>query len=469
MKEYEVVIGLEIHAELDINTKIFCSCKKSFGESPNSNACPVCVGFPGTLPILNKRAVEQTIMAGLVVGSRINEKAIFERKNYFYPDLGKAYQISQLEEPICIGGGITLSSGKFIRLNRIHLEEDAGKLIHTFSGAEIDYNRGGLALIESVTEPDISSAEEAIEFLTKLRDLFVFSDVAKCRMEKGEMRCDVNLSIKEKENPVLGKRTEMKNLNSFKSVARAIEFETKRQIDILNSGGKIVQETRRWDDEKGESYSMRTKGDSTDYRYFPDPDILQVNISREIVEKLRKKIPLMPEERKIKYVEELNLPEYDAQILTSSKKLSHFFEECLSYLNEPKEISNWIMTEIMKLTVGDIIPITAKYLTDIIRLLLKGKITRSNSKQLLYEVCQTKEDPAVVAKKLGMTESVSDREIVLIVERILDKNPKALQQYAENPDKIVQFFTGGVMKETRGKADPTLTKKIIFDSILKRI
>ena len=266
--DYDIVIGLEIHAELNTNTKIFCGCPNKFGVSPNTNCCPVCVGMPGALPVPNKKAVELTIKAGLSVGSIINDMAVFERKNYFYPDLSKAYQISQLVKPICLGGGITLDSGKFIRLNRIHLEEDAGKLIHSFDETEIDYNRGGVPLIESVTEPDISSAEEALEFLTKLRNRFVFSDVAKCRMEQGGMRCDVNLSVKPKGSSVFGTRTEMKNLNSFKAVARAIEYESNRQMDALDRGEVILQETRKWDDERGISFSLRTKTDSQDYRYF---------------------------------------------------------------------------------------------------------------------------------------------------------------------------------------------------------
>lgn len=464
-KKYDVVIGLEIHAELDLNTKIFCSCKKSFGELPNSHACPVCVGFPGTLPILNKKAVEYTIMAGLVVGSKINDKAIFERKNYFYPDLSKAYQISQLEQPICIGGGITLSNGKFVRLNRIHLEEDAGKLIHTFSGTEIDYNRGGLALIESVTEPDISTAEEAVEFLTKLRDLFVFSNIAKCRMEKGEMRCDVNLSIKKKGSNILGKRTEMKNLNSFKSVSRAIAFETQRQIKLIEKGEIIEQETRKWDDELGESFSMRSKENANDYRYFPDPDILQVTIPKDFVENLKKQIPLMPEEKKLKYITEYGLPEYDAQILTSSKNISLFFDDCVKILNEPKEISNWIMTEFMKLIKDDIIPISAKNFIELLKMLLNNKITRSNAKELFYKIFESDADSIQTAKQLGMLESISDAEIKDIVKNLLNQNEKAVQQYAENPNKILQFFVGGVMKATRGKADPNLTKKIIIQLI----
>ncbi len=466
-KQYDIVIGLEIHAELNTKSKIFCSCKNSFGESPNTNCCPVCMGFPGTLPILNKKAVEKTITAGLACGSQINEKAVFERKNYFYPDLSKAYQISQLAHPICLGGGIKLSNGKFVRLNRIHLEEDAGKLIHSFSSTEVDYNRGGLALMEAVTEPDISSADEAVEFLTKLRDLFVFSGVGKCRMEKGEMRCDVNLSIKEKGSKTLGERTEMKNLNSFRSIHKAIQNEAKRQIDLIESGQKVLQETRKWDDEKEQNTPMRSKEDTQDYRYFPDPDILEVKIDKDFVKALKEKMPMLAHARREKYVNEFNLPQYDADVLTSSKTVSDFFNQAVELLNQPKEISNWIMTDIMKLIVDDVIPISATHLVDIIQLVLQKKITRNNAKDLLESVCKTKSSPLEIAKKSGMLETISQKQIEQIVEMLIEANQSSALQYAENQNKIMQFFMGRVMKETRGKADPTLTQKVIAEKLSK--
>ena len=278
MQDYDIVIGLEVHAELKTKSKVFCSCKNQFGSLPNTNCCPVCVGLPGALPILNKKAVELVIKAGLSIDSEINNLAVFERKNYFYPDLAKAYQISQLVRPICVGGYIDLKERR-VRVNRIHLEEDAGKLIHSTQaiGTLIDYNRGGVPLMELVTEPDITSADEAVEFLTKLRQRYIFADVADCKMEQGGMRCDVNISVKPKGSTVLGERTEMKNLNSFKSVHRAITYEANRQIEILRNGGKISQETRKWDDNHGKSISMRKKETSQDYRYFPDPDMLAVS------------------------------------------------------------------------------------------------------------------------------------------------------------------------------------------------
>ena len=348
---YDVVIGLEIHAELNTKTKVFCSCKNQFGDEPNTNTCPVCTGMPGALPILNRHAVELAIKSGLSFGCAISPYSVFERKNYFYPDLSKAYQISQLVYPLCVGGKIVLDSGKTIRLNRIHLEEDAGKLTHISKavGTLVDYNRGGTPLIEMVTEPDISSADEAVEFLKKVREALVFEGIANCKMEEGGMRCDVNLSLKPKGSKEYGTRTEMKNLNSFKSVQRAIEYEAKRQAEILSTGGVIVQETRKWDDDKGKSSAMRTKEQAQDYRYFPDPDLLPLEISKEDVEAIAKEMVMLPADRRNMYVEKFGLPEYDAQILTSTKYISDYFEKCVSYFDAPKKISNWIMVDLLKL------------------------------------------------------------------------------------------------------------------------
>lgn len=465
--DYEVVIGLEIHAELNTKTKIFCSCQNKFGQAPNTNCCPVCTGMPGALPVLNKEAVLLTIKAGLSCGCDINDYAVFERKNYFYPDLSKAYQISQLVRPICLGGGITLSSGKKIRLNRIHLEEDAGKLIHGFNETYIDYNRGGVPLIESVTEPDISSSEEAIEFLTKLRNRFIFSGVANCKMEQGGMRCDVNLSVRKKGDSQFGTRTEMKNLNSFKSVASAIEYEANRQIELVSRGEKIVQETRKWDDERGISTSMRSKEDSQDYRYFPDPDLLTVKISREEVEKLKKGLPLSREERLEKYTQEYLIPQKEGEILVSSKIISDFYDECVEKLNQPKEISNWILSEILKSDCSERMPLTSDNLICIIKLLLDKKITRSNAKDLLAKVIESGKDAMTLAKECDMLSGVSQETIMGIIDGLIASNPKAVSDFEKTPDKVVQFFIGGTMKETRGKADVGFAKQYILSKLSK--
>ena len=489
MKDYEIVIGLEIHAEVNTNSKVFCSCKNEFGSAPNTNCCPVCVGLPGALPVLNKKAVEYTIKAGLALGCEINDIAVFERKNYFYPDLSKAYQISQLVKPLCLGGGIELDNGKFARLNRIHLEEDAGKLTHKNQtiGTLVDYNRGGIPLMEIVTEPDISSADEAVEFLTKLRRTLIYSGVANCRMEQGGMRCDVNLSVKEKGSNVLGTRTEMKNLNSFKMVRRAIEYEAKRQIEELESGGKIVQQTRKWDDNKGKSFPMRSKENSNDYRYFPDPDLLTIEIDREDVEAIRKTIPLLAEGRKKIYVEQYGLPEYDAKILTNDKFISDYFENCLKIAHMPKQISNWIMTDVLKLLkdypTEDLTNIISeKNLMEIISLVEKREITRPNSKAL-FEIVSTatisrnadkfeNEDltkdestEEINAKKLaeqnGMLNSFSHEELVTAVENALANFPNARKDYNETPDKVLRFYIGKVMAFSKGLANPQEAEKLL--------
>ena len=464
MQEYDVVIGLEVHSELKTNAKVFCSCKNQFGQAPNTNCCPVCVGLPGALPVLNKKAVELVIKAGLTMDCEINDLAVFERKNYFYPDLAKAYQISQLVRPICIGGKIKLKN-KEVRLNRIHLEEDAGKLVHSTAaiGTLIDYNRGGVPLMELVTEPDISSAEEAVEFLTKLRQRLIFAGVAECKMEQGGMRCDVNISVKKKGSKELGERTEMKNLNSFKSVYRAINYEANRQIEVLENGGKIIQETRKWDDNHGKSVSMRKKETSSDYRYFPDPDMLAVEIPRGDVENLKKTLPLMPEELKAKYMTEYGLTEYESDILTKEKDLSDYFNETVENFNKPKEVSNWILTEVLsKLKEGnDEILISPKDLAKILKLVENKTVTRTNAKEILTRVWENGEDIDKLAKEYGG--NVDNEALKKIVETIINGNPKAVEDYrtSDTPEKVFRWFIGQVMKETRGKANAVKAEEYV--------
>ena len=467
MQGYDIVIGLEVHSELKTNSKVFCSCKNQFGQAPNTNCCPVCVGLPGALPALNKKAVELVIKAGLTMGCEINELAVFERKNYFYPDLAKAYQISQLVRPICIGGQIELKDKK-VRLNRIHLEEDAGKLVHSTAaiGTLIDYNRGGVPLMELVTEPDISSADEAVEFLTKLRQRLIYAGVAECKMEQGGMRCDVNISVKKAGSSELGERTEMKNLNSFKSVYRAINYEAKRQIEVLENGGKIVQETRKWDDNHGKSISMRKKETSSDYRYFPDPDMLAVEIPREDVERIKKTLPLMPEELKTKYMSEYGLSEYESDILTKEKELSDYFNDTLSHYNNPKEVTNWILTEILnrvKDQESDEIKISPCDLAKILKFVEDKTVTRTNAKEMLTRVWENSEDVDKLAKEYGG--NISDETLKALVEKIISSNPKAVEDYkiSDTPEKVFRWFTGQVMKETRGKANAKLAEEFIKD------
>lgn len=467
MSEYDIVIGLEIHAELKTKTKVFCACKNQFGSIPNSNTCPVCVGLPGSLPVLNREAVKKTILAGLVIDGIINERGIFERKNYFYPDLSKAYQISQLENSIVLGGHITLDSGKKIRINRIHLEEDAGKLTHRTEavGTLIDYNRGGIPLAECVTEPDISSVEEAVEFLSKLQQRFIYAGVADCKMEEGGMRCDVNLSVKKKGASVLGTRTETKNLNSFKMVARAIEFEAKRQIELLESGERIVQETRKWDDNKGKGFAMRSKETSQDYRYFPDPDLLWIKISKEDIESLKKELPMLPEQRKQKYMTEYGLPEYDANVLTSKKEWSDYYDECCAFAKNKKALANWIMVDMLakmkEEPQNNAMPLSPKQLGDVVNLLEDKKISRTNAKDLFLGLWRTSLDAFSLAKESGWLEGVADDVLHGIVESVILNNPKAVQDYALDSDRVFRFFVGQVMKETKGKANAEIVSRFL--------
>ncbi len=467
---FDIVIGLEIHAELATKTKIFCGCKNEFGNEPNTNTCPICTGMPGALPVLNKRALELAIKAGLSFGCNVSRYTVFERKNYFYPDLSKAYQISQLVYPLNLGGGVKLNSGKYIRLNRIHLEEDAGKLMHISKavGTFVDYNRGGTPLIEIVTEPDFSSAEEVVEFLKKVREILVFENIAKCKMEQGGMRCDVNLSLKRKGSTEFGTRTEMKNLNSFKSVQRAIEYEALRQAEVLASGETVVQETRKWDDDKGKSLAMRTKEKAQDYRYFPDPDMKPVLISGDDIARVREELVMLPADRRKMYVEEFGIPEYDAEILTTTKYISDYFETCVSLYNNPKKISNWIMVELFKLVKNQdkdqdeiVFPITEQRLVAIIKMVEEKVLNKNLALELLAQVIETGEDPTLLAKKLGMLVTISDEEIVALLKKLKSENQKVVEDYKADPDKISGFIVGYVMKNTGGKANSLKIKEYI--------
>lgn len=460
--EYDVVIGLEVHAELKTNTKCFCSCKNESGVEPNTNCCPVCVGLPGALPVLNKKAVEQTIRAGLALGFDINRTAIFERKNYFYPDLAKAYQISQLVKPICIKGHLRVGE-KDIPINRIHLEEDAGKLVHSNDGNTlIDYNRGGVPLIELVTdalqEPHIETADEAIEFLEKLRQIYIYAGVADCLIEKGQMRADVNVSLKPKGSPVYGTKVEMKNIMGFKSVYRAIQYEIERQKEILDDGGKIEQETRKWDDDKGINFTLRTKENSQDYRYFPDPDLLAVNISDAEIKKIKSTMPKLPAELKKIYTEEYGLSEYDADVLLQFKHVCDYYNECIELYRQPKTVCNWITTEIMariktETGAGPIL-IDKADLVWLMKNVDDKKINRLSAKDVLSKIWGTDLHAEQEAKRLNLIIDIDNNALDNIVKNVVNNNPVVVQQYlTENDPKILNYLVGQVMKETRGKAN----------------
>jgi len=456
--KYDVIIGLEVHAELRTESKCFCSCRNTYGSTPNSNCCPVCVGLPGALPVLNKKAVEQTIRAGLALNFDINRTAVFERKNYFYPDLSKAYQISQLEKPICINGHLRVGE-KDIPINRIHLEEDAGKLVHQDNITMIDYNRGGVPLIELVTdalvEPYMETADEAIEFLTKLRQIYIYAGVADCEIEKGQMRADVNISLRPHGSKEFGTKVEMKNIMGFKSVHRAINYEIARQQEILDNGGTIEQETRKWDDEKGISFTLRTKENSEDYRYFPDPDLLAVNISDEIIDNIRATMPALPDELKKKYMEEYGLNEYDTNVILADKAVAEFYEECIAKYPQPKTVSNWITTEVLaRIKDGGAIQISVDDLVWIIKAVDERKVQRLSAKDLLTNIWGTDLNAESEAKARGIMADLSTDFVYEIVDRILREKADVVEQYkAEQDPKILNFLVGQVMRETKGKAN----------------
>lgn len=461
---YDIVVGLEIHAELNSKTKVFCSCENKFGAEPNTLVCPICLGMPGTLPNIDKKCVELAIKSGLMTNCKINQNTIFERKNYFYPDLTKSYQISQLISPLCYDGYVELDSGKKIRIENIHLEEDAGKLVHIGDKSYIDYNRCGVALIETVTRPDISNADEAVEFLTKLRNLFIYGDIANCKLEQGGMRFDVNLSVKPKGSDKLGVRTEMKNLSSFRSVKHAIEYEANRQIQVLENGGTIVEETRKWDDGKNQSLPMRVKDSVNTYRYFPDPDLPQIHIGDQVLEQIKKTIPLSEQQLKSIYKEKYNLPNYDIGVLVSDKKLSDFFNECIKIYDQPKDLSNWILGELLR-NVKDQINITAEQFVQIINMSNQKLISRTNAVPLIAKVMETGEDPQKLAKQMDILNTMNDGDLEPIIDKLLSDNPKAIEDYKTNPDKIMTFFTGQIMKQTRGKANVALAKKLLAEKL----
>lgn len=468
--QYDVIIGLEVHAELKTKSKCFCSCKNEYGSSPNSNCCPVCVGLPGALPVLNKFAVEQTIKAGLALGFEINKTAIFERKNYFYPDLAKAYQISQLEKPICINGHLKVFD-KQIPINRIHLEEDAGKLVHEGKETFVDYNRGGVPLIELVTdalkEPHMETADEAIEFLTKLRQIYIYGGIADCELEKGQMRADVNISLKPKGNDKYGTKVEMKNLMGFKSIHSAINYEIARQKEILDDGGIVEQETRKWDFDKGESYTMRTKENAEDYRYFPDPDLLAVNITDEDIERIRKQLPPLPDEIKEKYITQYGLSEYDTDVILADKKIADFYEECLAFYPKPKSVANWFTTEILaRIKGGAGLGISKENLVWIIRAVDDKKIQRLTAKEFLADIWGKNVDAEAEAKKRGIMADLSSDFVFSILDKVLQEKNAVVEQYKnERDEKILNFLVGQVMKETKGKANAQEVKEKLKEKL----
>lgn len=471
MREYEVIIGLEVHAELSTNSKIYCNCTTEFGADPNTHCCPICTGMPGTLPVLNEKVVEYAVKAGLATNCEIARFSKQDRKNYFYPDLPKAFQTSQYDLPLCEHGhlDINVSTGKKrIGITRIHIEEDAGKLIHdAYTGDTlVDMNRCAVPLIEIVSEPDIRSAEEAVAYMQTLKSILEYLEVCDCKMQEGSLRCDVNLSVRPVGQKEFGTRTETKNLNSFKSIQRSIEFETKRQIEELENGGTIYQETRRFDDAKGIGYAMRTKEDAHDYRYFPEPDLAPIILSDEYIDKIYQTLPEMPHIKKAKYIEEYQLPEYDAEQLTNSKYTAAFFEKAAALCNNPKAVSNWIMTDFTKLLNEAEIEIqdakiTEENLAALIQLIDKGTISSAIAKKVFIQMFETGEDANTIVEKKGLVQISDESAIQEIVKKVVENNPQSVADYKAGKDKAIGFLVGQVMKESRGKANPGIVNKLL--------
>lgn len=465
---YIPVIGLEIHAELLTNSKVFCNCSAEFGGDQNTRCCPVCTGMPGTLPLINQTAVEYAVKAGFALGCDINKFSVFDRKNYFYPDLPKAYQISQLERPLCINGLVPIEvDGKVknIRINRIHLEEDAGKLIHDdFNGVSLaDYNRCGIPLIEIVTEPDIGSAEEAKAFVEKIRLLLQYAGVCDCKMEQGSLRCDVNISIMKPTDTELGTRAEIKNLNSLKSIGRAIDYEIKRQSILLDDGKRVVQETRRFNDNRGETKSMRSKEDAHDYRYFPEPDILQVNFTDEDLDIIKAKLPELPESRYARYTGEYGLSEKDATIIVNEKLLSDFYEGAIKAYNSPKTISTFIIGELLRrVNLGEILieslPFTAENFAQLVEMTDGEKISKNDAKAIFRAMAENGVNPLEYAKEQGLLISNDTSKVNEVIDEILAKNKEIVDQYLAGEMKVFGFLMGMCTKELKGVCTPKIIK-----------
>jgi aspartyl-tRNA(Asn)/glutamyl-tRNA(Gln) amidotransferase subunit B len=472
--EYEPVIGLEVHAQLLTRSKIFCGCSTQFGAEPNTHTCPVCTGLPGSLPVPNRKVVEYTIRAALATHCKIAPHSQFARKNYFYPDLPKGYQISQYELPLATGGYVEIQADgqkKRIGLIRIHLEEDAGKLLHDLSSdrgaaSYVDFNRTGVPLIEIVSAPDIHTSEEAGTYLRKLRAILMFLDICDGNMEEGSFRCDANISLRPKGQKAFGVKTELKNMNSFRNVQKALDYEIRRQTALLDQGGKIVQETRLWDAARGATASMRGKEEAHDYRYFPDPDLVPLAIDPLWVEKIRSGLPELPDDKKERFVRDYGIPEYDAEILTSSKALANYYEECLRSYAKPKIVSNWIMSELLRELKGDEreieqCPVPAGNLSEMLRMIEEGVISGKIAKSVFEEMYRTGKKAPEVVKEKGWVQVTDSSKIEKIVDQVLAGTPGEVEAYRKGKDKLFGFFVGQVMKATQGKANPQMVNQLL--------
>jgi aspartyl-tRNA(Asn)/glutamyl-tRNA(Gln) amidotransferase subunit B len=469
--KYEAVIGLEVHAQLQTNTKIFCGCETRFGEEANTHTCPVCIGMPGVLPVLNRKAVEFIVKTGLATHCTISSYSRFARKNYFYPDLPKGYQISQYELPVCEKGYVEIVvDGKIKRigLTRIHLEEDAGKNLHQPEGGAslVDLNRAGTPLMEIVSEPDIRTPEEASEYLKKLRSILRYIEVSDADMEKGNFRCDANVSIRPVGSRELGIRAEVKNVNSFKFVQKALEYEIKRQAQVLDDGGKVVQETRLFDSTKGVTFSMRSKEEAHDYRYFPEPDLVPIVVPRETVEAIGRTIPELPDARRERFAKEYGLPEYDADMLTQSRALAAYFEEVVRMSGQPKMAANWMMGELMRLMNAEgkeieDCPIRPDRLAGMIKMIADGVISTKIAKTVFEEMYKTGHDAETIVREQGLVQVSDTGAIETLIGEVIKANPAQAADYKAGKEKLFGFFVGQVMKASKGKANPELVNQLL--------
>ncbi|AIQ65537.1 glutamyl-tRNA amidotransferase [Paenibacillus stellifer] len=471
--KYETVIGLEVHVELHTQSKIFCGCSTEFGAPPNTHTCPVCLGHPGVLPVLNRQAVDYAMKAAMALNCTIGNVSKFDRKNYFYPDSPKAYQISQFDQPIGLNGWLDIEvdgETKRIGITRLHLEEDAGKLTHVDGGyaSLVDFNRVGTPLLEIVSEPDLRSPEEARAYLEKIRAIMQYCDVSDVKMEEGSMRCDANISLRPIGQQEFGTRAELKNMNSFRGVLRGLEYEEFRQAEILDEGGEVVQETRRWDDAKEKTFAMRGKEEAHDYRYFPDPDLIVLHIDEAWKESIRASIPELPDARRARYAEEYGLPAYDAGVITSSKALADFFEGSLKFTDDAKSVSNWIMGDLLaylnsnNLELSEV-KITPQGLGEMIGLIDKGTISSKIAKTVFKEMLESGKLPAQIVEEKGLVQISDEGAIKGIVEAVVAANPQSVEDYKAGKQKAIGFLVGQVMKESKGKANPGLVNKLLAE------
>jgi aspartyl-tRNA(Asn)/glutamyl-tRNA(Gln) amidotransferase subunit B len=474
MTEYEGVIGMEVHAELLTKSKMFCSCSADFGGLPNSRTCPVCLGLPGALPVPNKKAVEYVIRTALALNCEISRDSVFHRKNYFYPDLPKNYQISQYDNPIGRNGWIDITVNgvtKRIRIRRVHLEEDTGKLIHADGDRSyIDYNRSGVPLMEIVSEADISTAEEAREYLIRLRAILTYLGVNDGKMEEGSLRCEPNISVRPKGTEKFGTKTELKNLNSFRAVYRAIDYEIQRQAKVLNEGGRIVQETRRWDDERGITTTMRVKEFEQEYRYFPDPDLVPMHFSEEFIEEQRRALPELPDAKKQRFIQEYGLSAYEAERLTESRAFAEYFEEAAKLCGDPKSVSNWMLGDLSRLLNANNIEINESkvkpaHLAQMLKLIDQGTISGKIAKAIFEEMFATGRTPEDIVKAKGMTQITSEAELYPVVDQVLSENSDAVEKFLAGDAKVLGFLVGQVMKYTQGRANPQAVNKLLRERL----